>query len=143
METPRGLSWWATSCVSLSSRLLHVFEAHRRIWEYQDNQGKDLVKVTTEALEAGISVCGPGKPFRAIGKVRGHYQGPSLPRLTSLFSIRLFRISHCKEGTLSHHNSRDMVSGVCFTARHGFSMTVRLLTLTPAHFFPVQLLECV
>ncbi|KAJ7762366.1 peptidase M24, structural domain-containing protein [Mycena maculata] len=33
-----------------------------------DEPGQELVKVTNEALEAGIDACGPGRPFREIGK---------------------------------------------------------------------------
>ena len=34
----------------------------------KDEIGRDLVKVSEEALEAGIRACGPGKPFRGIAK---------------------------------------------------------------------------
>jgi len=34
----------------------------------QDDAGRKLVAATDEALEAGIAVCGPGKPFKSIGK---------------------------------------------------------------------------
>ncbi|KAF9226912.1 methionyl aminopeptidase [Gyrodon lividus] len=33
-----------------------------------DQQGRDLIEMTNAALETGISVCGPGRPFKAIGK---------------------------------------------------------------------------
>lgn len=32
-----------------------------------DEPGRDLVKITNAALETGIGVCGPGRPFRDIG----------------------------------------------------------------------------
>jgi methionyl aminopeptidase len=34
----------------------------------QDDQGRELVKVTNEALLVGIQSCGPGRPFKGIGK---------------------------------------------------------------------------
>ena len=34
----------------------------------QDEKGRKLVSVTEAALEAGIAACGPGRPFRDIGK---------------------------------------------------------------------------
>jgi methionyl aminopeptidase len=34
----------------------------------QDKQGEDLVEVADEALAAGIQACGPGKPFKGIGR---------------------------------------------------------------------------
>ncbi|KAJ6611495.1 methionyl aminopeptidase [Mycena sp. CBHHK59/15] len=33
-----------------------------------DEPGKELVRKTNEALEAGIKACGPGRPFRNIGE---------------------------------------------------------------------------
>ncbi|KAF5333551.1 hypothetical protein D9611_002830 [Ephemerocybe angulata] len=33
-----------------------------------DEQGKELISITNEALKAGISACGPGKPFKGIGR---------------------------------------------------------------------------
>ncbi|KAG6858900.1 hypothetical protein C0995_013049, partial [Termitomyces sp. Mi166 len=33
-----------------------------------DEQGRELVRLTNEALQAGINACGPGRPFRDIGK---------------------------------------------------------------------------
>ncbi|KAH9482135.1 Methionine aminopeptidase 1D, chloroplastic/mitochondrial [Psilocybe cubensis] len=33
-----------------------------------DGPGRELVQVTNEALELAIAVCGPGKPFKLIGK---------------------------------------------------------------------------
>ncbi|KAF7789416.1 hypothetical protein EIP86_000360 [Pleurotus ostreatoroseus] len=36
--------------------------------EYEDNIGRDLVKITEEALESAIAACGPGRPFRDISK---------------------------------------------------------------------------
>lgn len=34
----------------------------------KDEQGRELIKLTNEALQAGINACGPGRPFRVIGK---------------------------------------------------------------------------
>jgi methionyl aminopeptidase len=34
----------------------------------QDDHGRELVKVTNEALVVGIQSCGPGRPFKGIGK---------------------------------------------------------------------------
>ena len=34
----------------------------------KDEQGKELVKVTNLALEKGIQACGPGRPFKGIGR---------------------------------------------------------------------------
>ncbi len=36
-----------------------------------DNEGRELVEVTKEALERGIKVCGPGMPFDGIGRAIG------------------------------------------------------------------------
>ncbi|OAX42044.1 methionyl aminopeptidase [Rhizopogon vinicolor AM-OR11-026] len=33
-----------------------------------DEPGRDLVRATSAALEAGIEACGPGRPFNAIGR---------------------------------------------------------------------------
>ena len=34
----------------------------------KDAQGRELVQVTNDALEAGIQACAPGKPYRNIGQ---------------------------------------------------------------------------
>jgi len=34
----------------------------------KDEAGKELVATTSEALDVGIAVCGPGQPFKSIGK---------------------------------------------------------------------------
>ena len=34
----------------------------------KDDTGQELVKVSEEALEAGIRACGPGRPYRSIAK---------------------------------------------------------------------------
>jgi len=34
----------------------------------QDEQGRELVKMSNEALAVGIQSCGPGRPFNGIGK---------------------------------------------------------------------------
>jgi methionyl aminopeptidase len=34
----------------------------------KDDAGRDLVTATNDAVEAGIAVCGPGQPFKFIGK---------------------------------------------------------------------------
>lgn len=34
-----------------------------------DEAGRNLVKVTQEALYRGIAMCGPGKPFSGIGNI--------------------------------------------------------------------------
>lgn len=33
-----------------------------------DEQGKELIAVTQEALELAIGLCGPGVPFKQIGR---------------------------------------------------------------------------
>ncbi|EIW61524.1 methionine aminopeptidase [Trametes versicolor FP-101664 SS1] len=33
-----------------------------------DEKGRELVEITEAALEAGISACGPGRPFKGIGR---------------------------------------------------------------------------
>ncbi|PSR78312.1 hypothetical protein PHLCEN_2v7434 [Hermanssonia centrifuga] len=41
-----------------------------------DRIGRDLVQTTEEALEAGIRVCGPGRPYRGIARaIHGVLQG--------------------------------------------------------------------
>ena len=34
----------------------------------QDEKGRELVKITEDALEAAIRVCSPGRPLKLIGK---------------------------------------------------------------------------
>lgn len=34
----------------------------------QDQQGRELVCLTNQALRAGIDACGPGRPFKGIGQ---------------------------------------------------------------------------
>lgn len=33
-----------------------------------DKQGRELIEATQEALEVGIRQCGPGRPFKEIGR---------------------------------------------------------------------------
>ncbi|KAJ7146328.1 methionyl aminopeptidase [Mycena epipterygia] len=83
-----------------------------------DAPGTELVKVTNEALEVGIAACGPGRPFRDIGKAIHN-----LIRDTS-FSISPQFTGH-GIGTAFHrkpwiiHNLNDepeiMRPGHCFT----------------------------
>ncbi|KAG6845533.1 hypothetical protein H0H87_007777 [Tephrocybe sp. NHM501043] len=83
-----------------------------------DEQGRELVRMTNAALQAGIDACGPGRPFRGIGK--------AIHELTQNidFSVSPQFTGH-GIGTVFHrqpyiiHNLNDepgiMLPGDCFT----------------------------
>ena len=54
-----------------SSLLLLILQL---IFFIQDNQGRELVDITNIALEKAIAACGPGRPFKDIGKAIHNFQ---------------------------------------------------------------------
>ncbi|KAI0355456.1 methionine aminopeptidase [Trametes cingulata] len=83
-----------------------------------DEKGRELVEITEAALEAGIAACGPGRPFRGIGRaihelLRGKDYCVS-PQFTGHGIGREF---HRQPWILHHLNDEpgEMQPGDCFT----------------------------
>ncbi|KAF9449026.1 methionyl aminopeptidase [Macrolepiota fuliginosa MF-IS2] len=82
-----------------------------------DQQGRDLVGLTNRALRAGIDACGPGRPFRGIGKAI-HDLLPENYSVSSQFSGHgIGTFFHTKPWILHHKNDEPgvMKPGHCFT----------------------------
>ncbi|OBZ70305.1 Methionine aminopeptidase 1B, chloroplastic [Grifola frondosa] len=83
-----------------------------------DTKGRELVQITENALEAGIAACGPGHPFRFIGKAIHeliHGWGFSIsPQFTGHGIGEDF---HRPPWILHHRNDEPgvMMPGDCFT----------------------------
>jgi len=83
-----------------------------------DEEGRDLIGVTSEALEAGIAVCGPGKPFKAIGKAIHDFADKRGYSVSSQFTGHgIGEVFHRAPWILHHRNEEPgiMLPGHCFT----------------------------
>ncbi|BEI84756.1 hypothetical protein CcaverHIS002_0501570 [Cutaneotrichosporon cavernicola] len=83
-----------------------------------DAAGRELVRVTREALELGISVCGPGKSYAGIGKViEEHARKHGMSVNTQFVGHGIGRKFHAYPHILHHKNHERglMKSGDCFT----------------------------
>ncbi|KZT60768.1 methionine aminopeptidase [Calocera cornea HHB12733] len=86
-----------------------------------DERGRALVAATEGALREGITACGPGRPFTAIGAaieryVKGLGAGLSVSRQFSGHGIG--RVFHRSPWILHHDNDEEpgvMIPGHCFT----------------------------
>ncbi|KAN0132533.1 Peptidase M24, structural domain containing protein [Lactarius tabidus] len=83
-----------------------------------DEAGKELVATTSEALDAGIGVCGPGQPFKSIGKAihdLADSRGYSVS--TQFTGHGIGEVFHRSPWVLHHRNSEPgtMMPGHCFT----------------------------
>ncbi|KAF9004333.1 peptidase M24, structural domain-containing protein [Cyathus striatus] len=76
-----------------------------------DDQGRELVQITTDALNAATSICGPGVAFKTIGKRQPFSVSPYF---TGHGIGKLFHTSPW----IVHHRNEDpgvMMPGHCFT----------------------------
>jgi len=83
-----------------------------------DNQGRDLVKTTVEALESGIQACGPGRPFKGIGRAIHDLVHRRDYSISSQFSGHgIGKVFHRPPWILHHANDEPgvMLPGHCFT----------------------------
>ncbi|KAK0243408.1 methionyl aminopeptidase [Armillaria nabsnona] len=89
-----------------------------------DAEGRVLCAVTSNALKAGIAVCGPGKPFRAIGQAIHYYLSRSSESLGMDLCISqqftghgIGTAFHAKPWILHSYNEEPgiMKPGHCFT----------------------------
>ncbi|KIM75244.1 hypothetical protein PILCRDRAFT_683129 [Piloderma croceum F 1598] len=83
-----------------------------------DNQGRDLVKTTVEALELGIRACGPGRPFKGIGRAIHDLVHRSEYSISLQFSGHgIGKVFHRPPWILHHANDEPgvMLPGHCFT----------------------------
>jgi len=97
-----------------------------------DDQGKDLVKTTLEAVELGIQACGPGRPFKGIGKAIHDLARSRGYSISSQFTGHgIGKVFHRPPWILHDLNEEPgvMLPGHCFTIepcliqgneRHGF-----------------------
>ncbi|GMK55942.1 hypothetical protein CspeluHIS016_0209980 [Cutaneotrichosporon spelunceum] len=83
-----------------------------------DKAGRELVRVTREALELGIAECGPGKSYASIGKVIDeHARKHGMSVNTQFVGHGIGRKFHAYPHILHHknHESGLMQPGDCFT----------------------------
>jgi len=83
-----------------------------------DEAGRDLVNATSEALEAGIAVCGPGEPFKSIGKAIHDVADQRGYSVSSQFTGHgIGKVFHRSPWILHHRNDEPgvMLPGHCFT----------------------------
>ncbi|KIY49138.1 methionine aminopeptidase [Fistulina hepatica ATCC 64428] len=81
-------------------------------------QGRELVELTNEALEAGIRVCGPGRPFKAIGgAIQGCLKGKNVCISSALTGHGIGTAFHKPPWIIHHRNDEPgvMQPGDCFT----------------------------
>ncbi|KAI9513227.1 methionyl aminopeptidase [Russula earlei] len=83
-----------------------------------DELGRALVSATDEALDAGIAVCGPGKPLRSIGNAIHAVADKRGYSVSSQFSGHgIGEVFHRSPWILHHRNEEPgvMLPGHCFT----------------------------
>ncbi|KAF5364110.1 hypothetical protein D9756_000084 [Leucocoprinus leucothites] len=82
-----------------------------------DEQGKDLVNVTNQALRAGINACGPGWPFKGIGQAIHTMLGESYSVSSQFTGHGIGTFFHTRPWILHHKNDEPgvMKPGHCFT----------------------------
>ncbi|KAI0638630.1 methionine aminopeptidase [Trametes polyzona] len=83
-----------------------------------DEKGRELVSVTEAALEAGIAACGPGRPFKAIGRaIHDLLRGKDFCVSPQFSGHGIGREFHRQPWILHHLNDEpgEMVPGDCFT----------------------------
>ncbi|KAI9447868.1 methionyl aminopeptidase [Lactarius indigo] len=83
-----------------------------------DEAGKELVVTTGEALDVGIAVCGPGKPFKSIGQAIHDFADRRGYSVSSQFTGHgIGEVFHRSPWILHHRNEEPgtMMPGHCFT----------------------------
>ncbi|KAH7909736.1 methionine aminopeptidase [Hygrophoropsis aurantiaca] len=88
-----------------------------------DSQGVDLVRAANAALEAGISACGPGRPFRGIAEaihafVRSSSKGPYQYSICPAFAGHGIGTAFHRAPWIYHTLNEEpgvMLPGHCFT----------------------------
>jgi len=83
-----------------------------------DEQGKKLVQITNEALERAITACGPGRPFKEIGKAIHELLLHKNYSVSSQFTGHgIGTVFHCAPWILHQLNDEPgvMEPGHCFT----------------------------
>ncbi|KAF8187210.1 methionyl aminopeptidase [Pholiota molesta] len=83
-----------------------------------DEPGKELVEITDEALERAIVACGPGRPFKGIGKAIYDLIADKDYSISEQFTGHgINRVFHCAPWILHHLNDEPgvMEPGHCFT----------------------------
>ncbi|KAJ3512037.1 hypothetical protein NLJ89_g3757 [Agrocybe chaxingu] len=83
-----------------------------------DEPGKELVQVTNEALSRAIGICGPGRPFKDIGRTIHEYLLDKDYSVSSTFTGHgIGKVFHDNPAILHHLNDEPgvMEPGHCFT----------------------------
>ncbi|KAG5720470.1 hypothetical protein E4T56_gene4748, partial [Termitomyces sp. T112] len=83
-----------------------------------DEQGRELVRLTNDALRAGIDACGPGRPFRNIGKAIHELTRNNNYSISTQFTGHgIGTVFHRPPWILHHLNDEPgvMLPGDCFT----------------------------
>ncbi|KAI0068523.1 Creatinase/aminopeptidase [Artomyces pyxidatus] len=83
-----------------------------------DDLGQDLVDATSDALDAGIAACGPGRPFKSIGQAVHKLAAKRGYSVSSEFSGHgIGKVFHRSPWILHHRNDEPgiMLPGHCFT----------------------------
>ncbi|KAI0677699.1 methionine aminopeptidase [Trametes maxima] len=83
-----------------------------------DEKGRELVEITEAALEAGIAACGPGRPFKGIGRaIHDLLRGKDYCVSPQFTGHGIGRDFHRQPWILHHLNDEpgEMQPGDCFT----------------------------
>ncbi|KAH9060997.1 methionyl aminopeptidase [Lactarius vividus] len=83
-----------------------------------DEAGKELVATTSEALDAGMAVCGPGQPFKSIGQAIHNLADRRGYSVSTQFTGHgIGEVFHRSPWILHHRNEEPgtMIPGHCFT----------------------------
>ncbi|KAH9045239.1 methionyl aminopeptidase [Lactarius pseudohatsudake] len=83
-----------------------------------DEAGKELVATTSDALDAGIAICGPGQPFKSIGQAIHDLADRRGYSVSSQFTGHgIGEVFHRSPWILHHRNEEPgtMMPGHCFT----------------------------
>lgn len=80
-----------------------------------DASGRELIDVTNEALERAIAVCGPGRPFKAIGRAIHDWIANKNYSISEQFTGHgINRVFHCAPWILHHRVCSTIpLSDVC------------------------------
>ncbi|CDO77194.1 hypothetical protein BN946_scf184747.g7 [Trametes cinnabarina] len=101
-----------------TSRTFIVGPEVTRTGTYQDDKGRELVRITEAALDAGIAACGPGKPFKGIGRaIQELLRGKDYCVSPQFSGHGIGREFHRQPWILHHLNDEPgvMQPGDCFT----------------------------
>lgn len=103
----------------------------------QDEKGRELVKVTEDALAAAIGVCAPGRPFKLIGKtIHELLRGTKYSVSTQFTGHGIGRDFHCPPWILHHCQCFQLVASKLVTEETSVNDDPGVMQ--PGHCFTIE-----